>query len=49
MIAWNAAVHAAQGVLNEAKDHFLNEHKYELAALARDLREAIPVVTRKRE
>jgi hypothetical protein len=36
-------------VLNEAKDHFINEHKYELAAVARDLREEILTVVRRRQ
>jgi hypothetical protein len=49
LMGWNAAVHAAQDVLKKATGRFIDEQKYELAAIARDLREELHIIIRKRD
>lgn len=39
MIAWNAGVHAAAAYADKVKERLLAKCAYELAAVARDLRE----------
>jgi len=49
LLGWNAAVHAAQDVLDQTKDRLVGECKYEMAALVRDLREELAAIVRRRE
>lgn len=41
MIAWNAGVHAAAAYVDGVMQRMVHESRFELAALARDLREEL--------
>ena len=49
LLGWNAAVRAAQEVLDQAKDRLVHEREYQMAALVRDLREELAAVARTRD
>ena len=48
IIAWNAGVHAAAAYADQLKERLLDKRAYELAALARDIRDDLKTnVTRR--